>query len=225
MGIASYIDHTLLKPEATRQQIIQLCQEAREYGCAAVCVNPTWVALCKEVLASSVVKVCAVVGFPLGANLPQIKALEALLAVRDGADEVDMVANIGSLKSGDLDLFKIDIITVSVAIPKVTLKVIIETCLLTEEEKNIACAIANDVGADFVKTSTGFSTKGATTDDVKLMRLTVGDKIGVKASGGIKDLATAKAMLQAGANRLGCSNSVAIIEEEISSSSLPCSGD
>ena len=209
--IAKYIDHTLLKPEATEKQIYQLCQEAREYKFASVCINPMWVAMCANLLSDTEVKICTVVGFPLGANMPEIKAEEALAACRSGANEIDMVINIGTLKMGHTNYALNDIINVRRKVHWVTLKVIIEACLLAPKEKIIACQIAKEAGADFVKTSTGFSTGGATIDDVKLMRQVVRDQIGVKASGGIRDFATAKAMLGAGANRLGCSNSVAIV--------------
>ena len=216
MDIAKYIDHTLLKPDATKQQIIKLCQEAADYGFASVCVNPVWVPTCVIELSGmsqkSKVKVCSVVGFPLGANCRNIKADEAREAFLQGADEIDMVMNIGKLKSGEILDVKLDIQSVRLAVSKATLKVIIETCLLNDGEKIAACCIAKLAGADFVKTSTGFSTGGATVEDVKLMRKTVGPKMGVKASGGIKDFATAKAMIDAGATRLGCSAGIAIVE-------------
>lgn len=216
MNIAKYIDHTLLKPDAKKDQIMKLCEEAKQYGFAAVCVNPVWVSLCTEVLdypqKNSDIKICAVIGFPLGANCRNIKADEAKEAFLQGADEIDMVMNIGKLKSGDIIEVKLDVQAVRLAVPKATLKVIIETCLLTREEKILACKIAKDAGADFVKTSTGFSTGGATVEDVRLMRETVGLKMGVKASGGIKDYATAKAMIVVGATRLGCSAGIAIVE-------------
>lgn len=213
MNIAQYIDHTLLKPDATYQQIIKLCEEAKEYGFYAICVNPTWVSLCHRILADSRIKVCSVVGFPLGANLVEIKAQEASLAVHLGANEIDIVINLGALKVGSWDFCKRDIEAVRRAVPNIVLKVIIEACLLTDEEKVMACQIAEAAGADFVKTSTGFSKGGATVEDVRLMHRTVRDRLGIKAAGGIKTYAAAKAMIEAGANRLGCSNSVAIVRE------------
>ena len=217
--IARYIDHTALKPNTMEAQIRQLCEEAKQYGFASVCVNTTWVKLCASLLKGSSVKVCTVIGFPLGANDPETKAFEAALAVKQGAAEIDMVLNVGALKSGDLALIERDIWLVRKAIAGVTLKVIIETCLLTDEEKVSACQIAKRAGADFVKTSTGFSTGGATVEDVKLMRATVGPDMGVKASGGIKDYAGAKAMIAAGATRLGCSAGVAIVQGAASDAS------
>ena len=217
MDIAKYIDHTLLKPYSTNLQINKLCQEANEYHFASVCVNPSWVSYCVPRLTRKSTNICSVVGFPFGLSLPNVKALEAKRVVACGASEIDMVINIGDLKSGYLTLVENDIQVVRDAVPQHTvLKVIIETCLLTREEKILACKIAKEAGADFVKTSTGFSTGGATVEDVALMRKTVGKKIGVKAAGGIRDFATAKAMLDAGANRLGCSASVAIVKEALS---------
>ena len=216
MDIAKYIDHTLLKPDATREQIALICDEAKQYSFASVCVNPVWVDFCSGLLKNTEVKVCAVVGFPFGASMGMAKAKEAMLAVEMGAQEIDMVVNIGGLKSNLADLVAEDILVVRSATPGVILKVIIETCLLTREEKILACKIAKRAGADFVKTSTGFSSGGATVEDVTLMRKVVGKKIGVKAAGGIRDFATAKAMLDAGANRLGCSASVAIVKEALS---------
>lgn len=214
MSIAPYIDHTLLKPEATLSQIRRLCQEANEYQFASVCVNPYWVSDCQTFLAGTAMKICAVVGFPLGANSTALKIAEATQAVEDGASEIDMVINIGALKSGFPARVEDEITAVRQAVPKAVLKVIIETCLLSDSEKRTACLFAKKSGADFVKTSTGFSTGGATSADVSLMREAVGENMGVKASGGIKNLATARAMLAAGANRLGCSAGVAIISEE-----------
>ncbi|OGF74089.1 deoxyribose-phosphate aldolase [Candidatus Giovannonibacteria bacterium RIFCSPHIGHO2_02_43_13] len=216
MNIAKYIDHTLLKPDATRGQIVKLCHEAKDYGFASVCVNPVWIPKCvvelKDLGQKTDVKVCSVVGFPLGASWRNIKADEARQAFLQGADEIDMVMNVGMLKSGDLLEVKLDIQSVRLAVSRAILKVIIETCLLTLEEKILACKIAQDACADFVKTSTGFSTGGATVEDVKLMRKTVGPKMGVKASGGIQDYAMAMAMINAGATRLGCSAGIAIVE-------------
>ena len=212
--IASYIDHTQLAAAATREQIEKLCGEAMEYGFASVCVNSCRVPLCHELLRASSVKVCTVVGFPLGASSSEAKAFEAGKAVKDGADEIDMVINVGFIKDGDWDAVEEDIKTVRKACEGKVLKVILETCLLTDEEKVKACRVSVAAGADFVKTSTGFSTGGATVEDVRLMRKTVGDGIGVKASGGIRNAETAKAMLEAGANRLGCSSGVAIARGE-----------
>lgn len=214
MNIAPYIDHTLLKPDATLKQIERLCTEAMEYGFASVCVNPGWVEDCQRFLAGSKVNICAVVGFPLGSSLPEVKSCEASLAIADGAREIDMVINIGALKSCLPARVEDDIAMVRRATPDAVLKVIIETCLLTDSEKKMACHFAKNCGADFVKTSTGFSTGGATINDVILMRSVVGETMGVKASGGIKDLKTALAMIGHGANRLGCSAGVAIVNEE-----------
>ena len=210
--LASYIDHTLLKPEASREQIRAVCEEAKQYHFASVCVNPCWVPLIAEELKGSGVSVCCVIGFPLGASLSSVKAFEAREAVAAGAQEIDMVINIGAVKSGDWELVKEDIAAVNAAKGTAKLKVIIETCLLTDEEKVRVCQIAKEVGADFVKTSTGFSTGGATVHDVELMRKTVGPEMGVKASGGVRTLADALAMIEAGASRLGASAGVKIIE-------------
>ncbi|MEX2053349.1 MAG: deoxyribose-phosphate aldolase [Candidatus Paceibacterota bacterium] len=211
MRLSQFIDHTALKPNMTGEQIRKLCAEAKKYQFASVCINPTWVNICANLLSGTEVKVCTVVGFPLGANLPEIKADEARLAVKQGAHEVDMVLNVGALKSGNLELVEQDIRTVRNVVPKATLKVIIETCLLTDAEKVVACKLSQKAGADFVKTSTGFSTGGATVEDIRLMREAVGPDMGVKASGGIKDFTSAKAMIEAGATRLGCSAGVAIV--------------
>ena len=210
--LASYIDHTLLKPEASREQIRAVCEEAKQYHFASVCVNPCWVPLIAEELKGSGVSVCCVIGFPLGASLSSVKAFEAREAVAAGAQEIDMVINIGAVKSGGWELVREDIAAVNAAKGTAKLKVIIETCLLTDEEKVRVCQIAKEAGADFVKTSTGFSTGGATVHDVELMRKTVGPEIGVKASGGIRTLADALAMIEAGASRLGASAGVKIIE-------------
>lgn len=208
----SFIDHTLLKPDATVEQITKLCQEAREYKFASVCVNSCWVRLCSELLRGSGVAVCTVVGFPLGAMIPEAKAFEAEAAIENGATEVDMVINIGALKSKDYRMVAKDIQVVCDAVHEhgALLKVIIEACLLTKEEKVIACLLAKNADADYVKTSTGFSTGGATVEDVELMRSVVGEEMGVKAAGGIRDKATAEAMLDAGADRLGASAGIAI---------------
>lgn len=213
MNIESMIDHTLLKPDATDKMIENLCSEAIEYGFAAVCVNPFYVKKAKELLEGNNVKVATVIGFPLGANKKEVKAFETEEAIKDGADEVDMVINIGALKNKDYATVKEDIkAVVEAAKGKAIVKVIIETCLLTDEEKIKACELAKEAGADFVKTSTGFSTGGATVEDVKLMKNTVGNSMKIKASGGIRDYATAKAMIDAGASRIGASSSVKIVK-------------
>ncbi|NLV76252.1 MAG: deoxyribose-phosphate aldolase [Tissierellia bacterium] len=215
MKIASMIDHTLLKPNATGEMIDKLCKEAKEYEFAAVCVNPYYVSRAKKYLDGTKVKVATVIGFPLGANTKEVKALETKDAIKNGADEVDMVINIGALKSGEYDIVRDDIrAVVESAKGKAIVKVIIETCLLTDEEKIKACKLAKEAGADFVKTSTGFSTGGATIEDVKLMKDTVGDSLKIKASGGIRDYETAKAMVEAGASRIGASSSIKIVEGE-----------
>lgn len=213
--IARLIDHTLLRPEATRQQILQLCAEAKQHGFAAVCVNPFWVRTCAEQLAGTGVKVCSVVGFPFGATLPEVKAYEAHRAIQNGAEEIDMVINIGALKDGEYALVEADIAGVVLACHEngAQTKVILETALLTDEEKIKACELAKAAGADFVKTSTGFSTGGATVADVALLRRVVGAEMGVKASGGIRTYEDAQKMLAAGANRIGASASVKIIQE------------
>ncbi|MGM0431779.1 MAG: deoxyribose-phosphate aldolase [Spirochaetota bacterium] len=213
MDIAAYIDHTLLKADATKGLIDTLCDEAVAYHFYAVCVNTCWVSHCAQKLQGSGVQVAAVVGFPLGAMETESKAFEARQAAKKGANEIDMVVHIGALKGNEIDAFKEDIQAVVAATgAHVVTKVIIETALLTEEEKILACQIAKEAGADFVKTSTGFSSGGASVEDVKLMRNIVGDSMGVKASGGIKDYATAVRMIQAGATRLGTSSGIAIIE-------------
>jgi deoxyribose-phosphate aldolase len=210
--INTYIDHTLLKADAVEQQVDKLCEEALEYAFASVCVNSCWVPRCAKLLGGSSVKVCSVVGFPLGAMKSESKAFEASQCVSDGADEIDMVVNIGMLKAGDLKGFSKDIALVRDACGSgVVLKTIIETALLTDEEKETACRIAVDQGADFVKTSTGFSTGGATAEDIALMRNVVGPRIGVKASGGIRSYEDAAAMIEAGASRIGASSGIAIV--------------
>ncbi len=215
MSIASYIDHTLLKPDATGEQIDQLCAEAKEYGFASVCVNPYYVARCVKNLKGSEVKVCTVVGFPLGATTMETKVFETLQAVASGAQEIDMVMNVCAMKSGHTKAIEQEIQALAAAVEdKAILKVIIETCLLTDEEKTQACRIARRSGAHFVKTSTGFSTGGATVEDVTLMKKAAGANVKVKASGGIRDYATAKAMIEAGADRIGASAGVAIVKEE-----------
>lgn len=211
--IGAMIDHTLLKPDATPDQIAQLCYEARKYGFASVCVNPSHVKLCAELLKNSDVKVCTVIGFPLGATAPDVKAFEANKAIDDGATEIDMVINIGALKSNDVDLVAKDIAgVVRVSHGRGALvKVILETALLTREEKIAACLISKEAGADYVKTSTGFGGGGATVEDVALMREVVGPSMGVKASGGVKDFEDARKMVAAGATRIGASAGVKIV--------------
>ena len=209
--IAAMIDHTLLKPEATPAQIEKLCAEAAEYHFASVCVNPVYIPLAARLLKGTGVKVCCVVGFPLGAIDPEQKAAEAASCAAMGAEELDMVIHVGAAKAGDWALVQRDIEGVVKAAAGHTVKVIIETCLLTDEEKVKACEAAKAAGAHFVKTSTGFSTGGATTHDIALMRKTVGPEMGVKASGGIRDYETAMAMIEAGANRIGASAGIAIV--------------
>ena len=209
--IAAMIDHTLLKPEATPAQIEKLCAEAAEYHFASVCVNPVYIPLAARLLKGTGVKVCCVVGFPLGAIAPEQKAAEAASCAAMGAEELDMVIHVGAAKVGDWALVQRDIEGVVKAAARHTVKVIIETCLLTDEEKVKACEAAKAAGAHFVKTSTGFSTGGATTHDIALMRKTVGPEMGVKASGGIRDYETAMAMIEAGANRIGASAGIAIV--------------
>jgi len=213
--LAAAIDHTLLKPTATEEQIRALCAEALEYGFAAVCVQPCWVKLCAELLQDSRVKVCTVIGFPLGATLPEVKAFEAERCMALGATELDMVINLGALKSRQLDLAQADIAgVVAVAHPRGALvKVIIETGYLTEEEKLDACRLVKAARADYIKTSTGFGPGGATVHDVALMRKTVGPEMGVKAAGGVKTAADARAMIAAGATRIGSSAGVSIVSE------------
>jgi deoxyribose-phosphate aldolase len=212
---ASLVDHTLLKPEASESDIKKLCEEAVQYGFASVCVNPSWVKKASEFLRSTNVPVCTVIGFPLGATLSDVKAYEARRAIFNGAREVDMVINIGALKSGDDCAVEDDIRAVAIAAHEngVLLKVIIETALLSDEEKVRACLASKNAGADFVKTSTGFAKGGATVDDVALMRRVVGKGLGVKASGGVKGIEDAKAMVEAGATRIGASVGVKIAQE------------
>ncbi|PAE11742.1 deoxyribose-phosphate aldolase [Niallia circulans] len=212
MNIAKMIDHTLLKADATKEQIVTLCEEAKQYTFASVCVNPTWVKAASELLNGTEVKVCTVIGFPLGASTSATKAFETEDAIKNGATEVDMVINIGALKDKNYDLVKEDIkAVVDAAKGKVLSKVIIETSLLTNEEKEIACKLAVEAGADYVKTSTGFSTGGATVEDITLMRKTVGPDIGVKASGGVRSSEDTEKMIAAGATRIGASSGVAIV--------------
>jgi len=213
LSISAYIDHTLLKPEATSAQITQLCREAKQYKFASVCVNPTHVKLCATLLAGSPVKVCSTVGFPLGATTPEVKAFEAKQAIENGASEIDMVINIGALKDRNLELVARDILGVVKVVHAANflIKVIIETALLTDEEKQIACLLAKEAGADFVKTSTGFSSGGATVEDVALMRRTVGPLVGVKAAGGVRTREDFEKMVKAGATRVGASAGVRIV--------------
>jgi deoxyribose-phosphate aldolase len=215
-SVAGMIDHTLLKPDATPDQVAQLCYEARKYSFASVCVNPSYVKLCADLLKGSSVKVCTVIGFPLGASAPDVKIFETETALREGAGEIDMVINIGALKGRDYTLVARDIAgVVRVAHAAGALvKVIIETALLNEEEKITACLLAKEAGADYVKTSTGFSGGGATVADIALMRRVVGPEMGVKASGGVKDYADAKSLVDAGATRIGASAGVKIVAGE-----------
>ena len=215
MKLNKYIDHTLLKADASQEQIETLIEEAKKYDFASVCVNPTWVSFAAQVLKGTDVKVCTVIGFPLGANTPELKAFETSDAIQNGADEVDMVINIGALKSRNFDLVERDIRAVVEAAKGTLVKVIIETCLLTDDEKVRACQLAQKAGADFVKTSTGFSTGGATVADVALMRKTVGPDMGVKASGGARSYEDALAFIKAGATRIGASSGVAIMEGDV----------
>jgi deoxyribose-phosphate aldolase len=217
-ALAQYIDHTLLAADATREQIATLCREAQEHGFYSVCVNSGQVPYAAQLLAGEKVKVCAVVGFPLGAGLSESKAVEARLAIAAGAGEIDMVLNVGALKDGLFDTVRDDIAAVKQACGSVPLKVILETCLLDEPQKIRACEICRELDVAFVKTSTGFSRSGATRDDVKLMRKVMGAGIGVKASGGVRDHAAAVAMIEAGATRLGTSSGIAIV------SGAPASG-
>lgn len=215
MELSKYIDHTLLKADATVDQIKTLCEEAAEYNFMSVCINPVHIPLAKELLADSDVKVCTVIGFPLGANATAVKAFEAKTAVEDGADEVDMVINIGAAKAGDWETVEKDVRAVVEAVPEeVVVKVIIETSLLNDEEKTLASQAAQRGGTDFIKTSTGFSTGGATLEDVTLMRQAVGPDLGVKASGGVSNYAEAMAMIEVGATRIGASKGIAIVTQK-----------
>ena len=214
MNIAKLIDHTLLKPTATQTQIKALCDQARQYGFCSVCVNPYWVKFAKQQLQGTDVKVCTVIGFALGATTSAAKAFEAADAIKNGADELDMVINMGALKSGDTQAVLDDILAVRKATLGHTLKVIIETSQLTDEEKKIACQLATQANADFVKTSTGFNGGGATVHDVALMRNTIAPNMQLKASGGVRSLAEAQAMIAAGATSIGTSGGVQILEEK-----------
>jgi len=214
-SVAGMIDHTLLKPDATKREIETLCREAKEFGFASVCVNPTWVATCARLVRGSSVAVCSVVGFPLGATTADTKQYETRRAIFDGAREIDMVINVGALKSGDLHLVESDIRAVTSACRETNVlsKVIIETALLSDEEKVTACTLAKAAAADFVKTSTGFGPGGATAEDVALMRRIVGEDMGIKASGGVRTLEGVKAMVAAGATRIGASAGVRIVQQ------------
>ncbi len=210
-SVLQMIDHTLLKPDATRDQIKKVCDEAKQYGFASVCVNPSYISYVTEQLRGSSVTPCCVVGFPLGATMPEVKAYETEAAINAGAKEIDMVINIGAAKSGEWESVRKDIeAVVRASRGRALVKVIIEACLLTDSEKINACRASVEAGADFVKTSTGFSKHGATIDDVKLMRQTVGPRVGVKAAGGVKDVKSANDMVAAGASRLGTSSGVEI---------------
>lgn len=213
--VAAVIDHTLLKPEATEQDIRRICEEARQFGFASVCVNPCWTSVVRGELAGSRVRVCTVIGFPLGANQTRIKAAEAGDTLAEGAQELDMVQNIGALRSGNFELVRREIAEIVELAhrERAIVKVILETCLLDEKQKSVACRLAVEAGADFVKTSTGFSTGGATVEDVGLMRRTVGESVGVKASGGVRTLAALRQMIAAGANRIGTSSGMSILRE------------
>ncbi|HFI0094742.1 TPA: deoxyribose-phosphate aldolase [Streptococcus suis] len=211
MKLNKFIDHTILKPETTQEQVEKILSEAKEYDFASVCVNPTWVSLAAESLKDSDVKVCTVIGFPLGANTSAVKAFETKDAIANGADEIDMVINVGALKAGNDALVLDDIKEVVDASGDKLVKVIIEACLLTDDEKVRACQLSKEAGADYVKTSTGFSTGGATVADVALMRKTVGPDMGVKASGGARSYEDAIAFIEAGASRIGASSGVAIM--------------
>ncbi|WP_088070233.1 deoxyribose-phosphate aldolase [Gottfriedia luciferensis] len=215
MNYANLVDHTLLRADAKKEEITKLVEEAKEFNFASVCINPTWVSYASELLKDSAVKVCTVIGFPLGANTPEVKAFETTNAIENGAGEVDMVINISALKEKNDELVERDIrAVVEAAKGKALVKVIIETCLLTDEEKVRACELSVKAGADFVKTSTGFSTGGATVEDVALMRKTVGENVGVKASGGVRSLKDVENVVNAGANRIGTSSGVKLVQGE-----------
>ncbi len=214
MKLSKYIDHTLLKQDATKEQIVTLCSEARENDFASVCVNPTWIKVASEELRGTGVDVCTVIGFPLGANSPKVKGFETTVAIEDGATEIDMVINVGALKDKDYDAVYEDIKAVVDAANGTLVKVIIETCLLTDEEKVKACELSVKAGANFVKTSTGFSTGGATKEDIALMRKTVGPELGVKASGGVRTPEDFDTMIKYGATRIGTSSGIKLINGE-----------
>lgn len=208
---AGLIDHTILKPYATEEMVLQYCEDAVKYGFCSVCVNPGYVKFVSDKLKGTKVKTCTVIGFPLGANMPEVKAYETKIAVRDGVDEVDVVINIGALKQGNLSLVRDDIAGVVREANGKVVKVILETCYLTDEEKRIACSLAKQAGAQFVKTSTGFGTNGATVHDVMLMRDVLGTDLGIKASGGIREYSEMEDMIKSGASRIGSSNGVALL--------------
>lgn len=212
---SKYFDHTILSANSTKNEIIQLCNEAKEYKFASVCVNPCYVKLCYEQLRDTDVDICTVVGFPLGSMTTESKLFETKEALKNNASEIDMVINIGKLKDKEYDYVRNEIKLLKDACGDKILKVIIETCLLTDEEKVMACKLSKEAGADFVKTSTGMSKAGATKEDIELMRKTVGNELGVKASGGIRDLETANCMIEAGATRIGSSSTVKIIKDYI----------
>jgi len=215
--IANMIDHTILKATTTKEDVVKICNEAKEYGFFSVCINPANIELAKEELKGSDVKVCTVIGFPLGANTSAVKAFETKDAIAKGADEVDMVINIGALKDKNYDLVERDIkAVVDAADKKALVKVIIETCYLTDDEKKIACELAVKAGTDYVKTSTGFGTGGATVEDVKLMKTSISDDMFVKASGGVRNFEDLQAMVEAGASRIGASSGVAIMNNKSS---------
>lgn len=216
--IASFIDHTILTPQATEKDVEKVCEEALIYGFCSVCIHPFWVRTAATILNKSRVKVCTVIGFPLGANSSSIKSTETSQAIKEGADEIDMVINIGALKSGDLKTVKNDIqgVTQVAREANVVSKVILETCLLTPQEIEVACKIAKEAGADFVKTSTGFSSGGATVEVISLMRRVVGNSMGVKASGGVRSLKDLLSMVKAGATRVGASSGVEIMKGKLS---------
>lgn len=227
MKVARLIDHTLLKPQATPDQIRQLCRQAQDYHFASVCVNPGYVSLCADLLHRTDVKVGTTIGFPLGATTTAVKVFETKQAIVNGTNEVDMVLNVGALKTGDVAYVKDEIAQIVTAAHAggALIKVILETCLLTDDEKVIACKLCQEAGADFVKTSTGFSTGGATVEDVALMRQTVGPEMGVKASGGIRNYETLLQMVEAGATRIGASAGVAIVKEALGGSASAPTGD
>ncbi len=212
---SKYFDHTILKADATEKEILNLCEEAKKYNFASVCINPCYIKTCVEKLKGTDIDICTVVGFPLGSMTTEAKLFETEQALKDGATEIDMVINIGKLKDKNYDYINNEISSLKKVCGDKVLKVIIETCLLTDDEKIKACELSKEAGADFVKTSTGMSKGGATKEDIALMRKVVGEKLGVKASGGIKDLDTANSMIEAGASRIGCSATVSIIESNI----------
>lgn len=219
MKLEKFIDHTVLKPQTTEEEVLKICDEAIKYGFASVCVNPFYASIVKKALQGTNVKTCVVVGFPLGANSKEVKAFETKEVINMGAEEVDMVINIGALKDKKYNVVREDIeAVVHAAQGKALVKVIIEACLLTDDEKVKACEISKTAGADFVKTSTGFSTGGATVEDIKLMRETVGTNMGVKASGGVRTKEDAEAVVGAGASRIGASASIAIVEGSVDTS-------